>query len=136
MTSNVKTPGSFNGLKGIIDYSTNGYPWDDCAPVASELIPPNSSAPRGTFAALEAQIVPGSSSVWNSAGPCSFLRCILSGTATHFDDYGYLFTIEGCNSGVGHFWYDATNGTTDEWIKVKTPSGDRYLMLSDAQTEA
>jgi hypothetical protein len=136
MSSNVCTPGSFNALKGIIDYKTNGYAHGDAGCVAAELIPPNSSATRGTFSCFEAQVVPGASSVWNSAGPLSFLRCIVSGTATHFDDYGYLFSIEGCNSGAGHFWYDATNGTTDEWIKVKTPSGDRYLMLSDSQTEA
>jgi len=136
MTSNVKTPGSFNGVKGIIDYSTNGYPHGDCAPVASELIPPNSSATRGTFSCFEAQVVPGASSAWNSAGPLSFFRCKVGGTVTHFDSYGYLFTIEGCNSGSTNFWYDATNGTTDEWIKVKTPSGDRYLMLSDTATEA
>ena len=56
MTSNVKTPGSFNGLKGIIDYQTNGHPHGDCAPVASELIPPNSSAVRGTFSCFEARL--------------------------------------------------------------------------------
>lgn len=133
MTSNVKTPGSFNALKGIIDYSTNGYPWGDCAPVASELVPPNSSAPRGTFSCFEAQVVPGASSAWNSAGPLSFFRCIVSGTAGHFDDYGYLFTIEGVNSGSTHFWYDHTDGAYDEWIKVKTPSGDRYIPLMDGQ---
>jgi len=101
MTSNVATPGSFNGLKGIIDYSTNGYPHGDCAPVASELIPPNSSATRGTFSCFEAQVVPGASSAWNSAGPLSFLRCKVGGTVAHFDSYGYLFTIEGCTSGSG-----------------------------------
>jgi predicted secreted protein len=133
MTSNVKTPGSFNALKGIIDYQTNGHAHGDAGCVASELIPPNSSATRGTFSCFEAQVVPGASSAWNSAGPLSFLRCILSGTATHFDDYGYLFTIEGCNSGSGHFWYDNTDGAYDEWIKVKTPSGDRYIPLMDGQ---
>jgi hypothetical protein len=133
MTSDVKTPGSFNALKGIIDYSTNGYPWGDCAPVASELIPPNSNAPRGTFSCFEAQIVPGASSAWASAGPMSFLRCILGGTATNFDSGGYLFTIEGCTSGAGNFWYDNTDGAYDEWIKVRTPSGDRYIPLMDGQ---
>lgn len=133
MTSNVKTPGSFNAVKGIIDYSTNGYPWGDCAPVASELIPPNSSAPRGTFSCFEAQVVPGASSAWHSAGPLSFLRCIVAGTATNFDSYGYLFTIEGVTSGSGKFWYDNTDGAYDEWIKVRTPSGDRYIPLMDGQ---
>ena len=130
MTSNVKTPGSFNGLKGIIDYQTNGHPHGDCAPVASELIPPNSSATRGTFSCFEAQVVPGASSAWNSAGPLSFLRCILSGTAAHFDDYGYLFTIEGVNAGSGHFYdTDMNDGKNEETLKISVNGVDKYITL-------
>jgi len=99
MTSNVRTPGSFNAIKGIIDYQTSGSAHGDAACLASELIPPNSSLARGSLACIEAQIVPGASSSWASAGPVAFIRCQLSGTATEFDTRGYFVNFQGLAAG-------------------------------------
>ena len=98
MTSNVKTPGSFNAVKGIIDYSTNGYPHGDCAPLASELTMPNSSASRGSFTVIEGQVALGASSNW-VGGPASFIRLKLNGTATNWDVKGYFVDFQGLAAG-------------------------------------
>ena len=74
--------------------------------------------------------MPGASSAWNSAGPLSFFRCILSGTAAHFDDYGYLFTIEGVNAGSGHFYdTDMNDGKNEETLKISVNGVDKYITL-------
>ena len=99
MTSNVRTPGSFNAIKGIIDYQTAGSAHGDAACLSSELIPPNSSLARGSLTCIEAQVVPGASSSWASAGPLSFIRCQLSGTATEWDTRGYFIDFQGLAAG-------------------------------------
>jgi len=109
MTCNVISPGSFNAIKGIIDYQTNGYPHGDCAPMSSELTMPDSTATRGSFTAYEAQIGCGASSVWNSAGPASFVRCKVNGTKTHWDAYGYFIDFQGVDEGNGKM-IDSTGG--------------------------
>lgn len=128
MTSNVKTPGSFNAIKGIIDYSTNGYAWGDCACLAAELTMPNSVAPRGSYYAIEAQISIGASSNWASAGPLAFCRFQANGTVTEMDRIGYLFDIQGLAEGSDNLVDNdgdapaATGGircrvgTTDIWL--------------------
>ena len=131
MTSDVKTPGSFNAVKGIIDYSTNGYPWGDCAPLASELTMPNSNAPRGTFAAIEAQIGCGASSVWNSAGPAAFIRCQVNGTKTHWDSYGYFIDFQGVDEGNGKM-IDSTGGdlASTGGIRCRMGASDIWLLYT------
>lgn len=99
MNSNVKTPGSFNAIKGIIDYKTSGAAHGDAACLSSELIPPNSSLARGSLTCVEAQVVPGASASWGSAGPLSFMRCKLSGTATQWDIRGYFIDFQGLAAG-------------------------------------
>ncbi|KKK71180.1 hypothetical protein LCGC14_2916490, partial [marine sediment metagenome] len=99
MTSNVKTGGSFNAIKGIIDYQTSGAAHGDAACLSSELIPPNSSLSRGSLTCVEAQVVPGASASWGSAGPLSFMRCKLSGTATEWNTRGYFIDFQGLAEG-------------------------------------
>ena len=99
MNSNVRTPGSFNAIKGIIDYKTSGSAHGDAACLSSELIPPNSSLARGSLTCVEAQVVPGASSSWGSAGPLSFMRCKLSGTATEWNTRGYFIDFQGLAEG-------------------------------------
>jgi len=99
MSANVKTPGSFNAIKGIIDYKTVGQAHGDAGCLSSELIPPNSSLIRGSLTCVEAQVVPGASSTWGSAGPLSFMRCKLSGTATEWDVRGYFIDFQGLAAG-------------------------------------
>ena len=51
------------------------------------------------------------------------------------DDDAFLFVLDGFSSGSAHLWYDH-QGTAptnvEEWIKVKTPGGTRYLALYNA----
>ena len=102
MNSNVTTPGSFNAIKGIIDYKTAGYAHGDCAPMASELILNTGDHTRGSYTCLEAQIQAGAGTTW-SGGPCSFIRVKLNGTKTNFDANGYLFDIQGFTEGSNLF---------------------------------
>ncbi|KKM22020.1 hypothetical protein LCGC14_1629560 [marine sediment metagenome] len=132
LTSNVKTPGSFNAIKGIIDYSTSGHAHGDAAPLASELTMPNSSAIRGTYSVIEAQIAVGASSSWQNAGPCAFFRCKLTGTKAQFDTRGYLFDIQGFTEGNDLFCDNGgTPAAADGGIRIRIGANDRYLLYAD-----
>ena len=51
-----------------------------------------------------------------------------------FDDYACLFDLTGVTSDAGHIWYDNQKAApaVEEFVRVKTPSGVRYLGLYDA----
>lgn len=136
LVTNVALGGWANALKAYVDRQTNGRATGLMSVVVAEMLMPASTIGSGTSTIYEAEIVCPASFV-ASGEPWSVFYIAASGaTVTEFDDHGCLFDISGVSSTSGGFWYDATNGTTDEWIKVKTPSGYRYLMLSDVQTEA
>ncbi len=133
MTSNVKTPGSFNAIKGIIDYSTNGHPHGDCAPLASELTMPNSTAVRGSFTTIEGQIACGASSVWNSAGPASFLRLTVNGTKTHWDSYGYFVDFQGVDEGSNKMIdSDGSTPSATGGIRCRMGTSDIWMLYRDS----
>ena len=134
MTSDVKTPGSFNAIKGIIDYSTSGYAWGDCAPLASELTMANSVVTHGTYAAIEAQIAIGAASDWSSAGPCSFLRLKTNGTTATWDTFGYLINLEGIAATAGGMFdstANLTNAQIDHTLRILINSVAFYIPLMD-----
>lgn len=94
----------------------------------------------GTYSALMAEIYSfGSSSDAGAVTELSFLRFVNGGNSSGrgtVDDDAFLFVLDaGFSSGAAHVWYDSTftaaNGT--ETLKVKTPSGTRYLVLYDAR---
>jgi hypothetical protein len=80
----------------------------------------------------------GASSSVAAPTQVSFLRVTNSGNATGaatVDAKAYLFTLEGFTSGVASMWYDhqgAAPANIEEWVKVKTPSGDRWIPLYNA----
>ena len=51
-----------------------------------------------------------------------------------FDTYGYLFDLTGVSSGAGNIWYDNQKAApaVEEFVRVKTPAGVRYLGLYNA----
>jgi hypothetical protein len=137
MTSDVKTPGSLNAIKGIIDYQTDGHAHGDCAPLAAELTMPNSSAPRGTFYLVDLQVSAGASSSWQSAGPLAFIKFGALGTKTELDDHMYLFDITGFTGGDGHMFDNAmsedTSPAINATLKIRIDGTDWWIPLSDTK---
>jgi hypothetical protein len=94
---------------------------------------------NGTYAAVNSEIYSvGASSSVAAATEVSFFRAVNNGNATGMgtvDDKAYLFVLSGFTSGAAKLWYDH-QGTAptnvEEWVKVKTPSGDRWIALYNA----
>jgi hypothetical protein len=94
---------------------------------------------NGTYTAFNTEIYSaGSTSSVAGATSVSFYRVSNGGDATGaatVDAKAVLFNLTGFSSGSTSLWYDH-QGTAptnvEEWIKVKTPAGTRYLALYDA----
>ena len=102
-------------------------------------LPSVALAAGGTYSALMAEIYSfGANSDAGAVTELSFLR-VVNGGATNgkvtVDDDAFFAVLDGFASGSTKMWYDATftaaNGT--ETLKVKTPSGTRYIVLYDAR---
>ncbi len=94
---------------------------------------------NGTYTALNAEIYSeGSSSSVAAATSVAFIRVVNGGNATGMgtvDDKAYLFDLSGFTSGAAKTWYDhqgSAPANVEEWLKVKTPAGDRWLPLYNA----
>lgn len=133
MNSEYKTPGSFNAIKGIIDYGTTGYPHGDCAALSAELTIMNGIVPRGAHYCVEAQVSLGSDTDnFGSCGPFAFHRCKLNGTKAQWDAYGGLFNIEGFTEGNGLFLDNAaTPAEADGGIRFFINGAVRYLLYAN-----
>ncbi len=92
----------------------------------------------GTLAAIQAEIwSDGSDSDPAGLTSLSFIRFVVGGDTDGDDDVetdAVLFDLSGFTS--GGIWTDTTSNAADEFIKVRTPSGIRYLILSDSTTFA
>jgi hypothetical protein len=93
----------------------------------------------GTYAALNVEIYSeGASSDISAVTESSFLRFNNGGNATGagvVDDNTVLFDLNGFTSGTAHLWYDNQGGApanVEEWIKIRTPAGIRYLAVYNA----
>jgi hypothetical protein len=133
ISSEYSLGSSAKAIYSKIDLGTTGCSTGYVAGLATDIIPPNSSLSHGAIYGVDVQIMPGASSSWGSAGPVAFMHFGAAGTVTYLDDAAFLFVLDGVNSGATHLWYDHTDGAYDEWIKVKTPSGTRYIPLMDGQ---
>jgi hypothetical protein len=132
LESNVKLGTWANAAYVSLDLKTAGGTSGLATALCSELTM-GAGATEGTFGVYEAEINCPSS--WTGTGPVSFLYFNIYGnTAANFDHYGYFFTLTGVSSGSDHMWYDTSSNAADEFLRVKTPSGDRYLILSDSTT--
>jgi len=137
ITTNTKGGTYMNALFGKIDFATTGLVTGLAGVVCAELTMPGGAVAggAGTYATFESEI----NLPTNYAGtvPIAVMYINTWGTQkADFDTYGYLFDINGVASGSGKFWYDATNGTTDDWIRCRINGVVKYIMLSDVQTEA
>jgi len=99
---------------------------------------PSTAGQTGTLCSINCEI-------WSDAATSdpvgatsiSFIRFSLGGNTTGDDDVetdAVLFDLSGFTS--GGVWTDTTSNAADEFIKVRTPSGVRYLVLSDSTTFA
>jgi len=114
----MKTAGGITGLGGVI-----------CAELTC-----GAGAMDGTFGLFEGELICPAN--WTGTGPISLLYFNVSGaTKANAEAYACLFHIQdGFTSGATNFWYDhqAAAPQVEEWVRVRTPSGVRYLALYDA----
>ena len=134
LTTNVALGAWANALKAQIDRQTNGRATGLMSVAVLEMIMPASAIGSGTTAMLELEIVCPASFVADGSAWSAINITTSGATKTEFDDHGVLFDISGVASTAGGFWYDSISGVADEHIKVLTPSGVRYIGLSDSQT--
>lgn len=133
LISNVKTGAWAQAIFAQTDYSTNGLAHGAGSAICAEISLPASSVVRGTYYVWQSEIDCPTNCVMN-ANPIAVMSVsVWGGAKAQFDSVGYLFDISGVTSGAGKFWYDNTDGAYDEWLKVRTPSGDRYIPLMDGQ---
>ena len=135
LTSNVKVGGWGNAMFAKIDFQTNGLVHGLAGVICSELTMPGSSVVRGEYTPMEIEINCPTNCVMNGNPINVFQINVWGAAATQFDAVGRLFDLTGVSSGATSMWYDhqgSTPGNIEEWVKVKTPGGIRYLMLVDA----
>lgn len=133
LVSDVKTGAWAQAIFAQTDYSTNGLAHGSGSVICAELSLPASSVTRGTYYVWQSEIDCPTNCVMNSNPVGVMSISVWGGDPTQFDDVGLLFDISGVTSGAGKFWYDNTDGAYDEWLKVRTPSGIRYIPLMDGQ---
>lgn len=135
LTSNVKTGEWANAILAKIDYSTSGFAHGIAGVVCAELDLPGSTVSRGTYCLWESEInCPASCNM--GGNPIHVMRISSWGAEkAQFDAVGYLFELTGISSGASNLWYDnqgSAPANVEEWIRVKTPGGVRYLALYNA----
>lgn len=134
LTANVKTGEWANAFFARLDYSTDGYAHGLGSVICAELSLPGSSVSRGVYYAWQTEINCPANCAMNGNPIAVMSVSVWGDNKTQFDDVGLLFDISGVQSGDGKFWYDSTSAAADEFIKVRTPAGIRYLVLSDSST--
>lgn len=133
METDVALGGWANAFKASVDCLTSGRATGLMSVSCHEMTMPASAGGAGTYAIIEAEIVCPAS--WAGTNDVNVFYIAASGaTVTNFDTYGYLFDLSGVASGAGSIWYDNQKAApaVEEFIRVKTPSGIRYLALYDA----
>lgn len=135
LTSNVALGSYGNAIFGKVDLQTTGLCAGLIGVVCGELTMPGGTIAggAGTYAVFEAEINCPTS--YNSTVPILVFSINAWGAAVgKFDDYGYLFDLTGVTSGSDHIWYDNQKAApaVEEFIRVKTPAGVRYLALYNA----
>lgn len=133
LISDVKTGAWAQAIFAQMDYVTDGLAHGAGSVICAELSLPASSVVRGTYYVWQSEIDCPTNCVMN-ANPIAVMSVsVWGGAKAQFDTVGLLFDISGVTSGAAKFWYDNTDGAYDEWLKVRTPSGIRYIPLMDGQ---
>ncbi len=127
------------GAQISLQVGSTGYISGLGAGVDAQLYVKGSIVPAGgTYVALNVEIYGEASADISAPTLVAFIRVVNNGDATakgKVDDKAYLFDLEGFTSGVAKLWYDhqgTAPANVEEWLKVKTPAGDRWLPLYNA----
>ena len=136
ITTDVKGGTYMNALFGKIDFATTGLVTGLAGVICGELTMPGGAVAggAGTYCVFEAEINCPTS--YTGTVPIHVFRIAAWGDeVAKFDDYGNFFELTGVSSGSGHIWYDhqgTAPANVEEWLRVKTPGGTRYLALYNA----
>ena len=128
------------GAQISLEVGADGYISGLGAGVDAQLYLKNSVLPaNGAYAALNVEIYSvGSTTAVSAVTELSFIRITNSGDGTgvgRVSDKAYLFSLIGFTSGAAKTWYDhqgSAPANVEEWVKCKTPGGDRWIPLYNA----
>ena len=133
MTTNVALGGWSNALKSHVVYGANGSTTGLGSSFCAEM-DLSAGTSSGTYAPLGIELNLGSGA--STGTRTSFIHCSTQGDGVAaMDGAGFFFTISGVSSGATNLWYDhqgSAPANVEEWLRVKTPGGTRYLALYDA----
>jgi hypothetical protein len=132
MYTNVGLGGWSNALKGFAEYGASGSTSGLGSAICGELTL-SAGTSSGTYAPIEAEINAGSGCSTGTA--TSFMYFNGTDASGLLNDNGFLFEIGAIfTSDSAHMWYDNQKAApaVEEFVRVKTPSGVRYLALYDA----
>jgi len=132
---NAKLGAHCNAIKGYVDFNGGsgvGMVTGLGSAIVAEMKMAGGAMTHGTYAVMELELVCPAS--WTGNFSTSFIHAQVSGTTSgNFDDYGYFFTLTGVASDAAHMWYEPGSAIAakaiDEFIRVKTPGGVRYIPL-------
>lgn len=128
--SNVALGGWANALKAYTEFGASGRITGLASAFCGETVL-SAGCTQGTYCALEAELVAASGAVTGTS--TSFIYCNTSDASGKVNDNAYLFELgAGLTSNSAHLWYDNTSGVGDEFVRVKTPNGAKYIILSDS----
>jgi hypothetical protein len=131
--------GNSYGIHASLSFGTSGTVTGLGCAGRFTLHVPSSGAMAGTVTAVQAEIwSDAATSDPAGATTISFFRAVVSGDTDGDDDVltdAVLFDLSDIGASGG-IWTDTTSNAADEFLKVKTPSGIRYLILSDSTTFA
>jgi len=135
LTTNTIAGTYINAIFGKLDLATTGGVTGLAGVICGELTMPGGAIAGGvgTYAVFEAEINCPTS--YSATVPIHVFSINAWGAAvTQFDQYGYLFDLTGVTSGSGNIWYDNQKAApaVEEFIRVKTPAGVRYIGLYNA----
>ncbi|KKN31681.1 hypothetical protein LCGC14_0821460 [marine sediment metagenome] len=134
LIANAKTGAWANTIFAQMDFGASGLAHGSASAVCAEISLPGASVVRGTYYAWQTEIECPASCAMNGNPIAVMSVSVWGDNKTQFDDVGLLFDISGVTSGSGKFWYDNTSNAVDEFLKVRTPSGIRYIGLSDSDS--
>jgi hypothetical protein len=133
LTINAGLGGWSNAFKGLVTYGASGYTTGLGSAINAE-IALSAGTTKGTYAPLESEIVAAAGAKTGTA--TGHIYCNCSDASGKANDNAYLFIIgAGYTSNSAHMWYDhqgSAPANVEEWVRVLTPSGARYLALYNA----
>lgn len=128
--SDAKFPGGVNAVYGSLELGLGGV-HGRAAGLQGELVMPDGQLIRGTFSCLHADITCSADTNWGSAGPLSFISCVVGGTKTFFEANAYLLELTGVTEGAGNMCDNHATPTADGAIRCLINGAVRWLLYAN-----